>query len=82
MCSMGCPTPGAHATWGECIRAKGAYIAPPGRAGRQAHDAELSAYASARGQGIQPAGTQMHQVRQAFREADRTGIGDPWQTRP
>lgn len=21
-CSSGCPTPGAHETWGECMRAK------------------------------------------------------------
>jgi hypothetical protein len=78
MCSQGCPTPGVHATWGECVRAKAAYVAPPGRASRRANDGELAAYASARRQGIQPAGTQMHQVRQAVREADRTGIGDPW----
>lgn len=81
MCSTGCPTPGVHASWGECIRAKGAYVAPPGRGSRQAWDAELSAYASARSQGIQPAGTQMRQVRRAVKEANRTGIGDPWQTR-
>ena len=21
-CSSGCPTPGAHETWGECVRSK------------------------------------------------------------
>lgn len=26
-CSTGCPTPGAHATWGECMRAKNPRVA-------------------------------------------------------
>lgn len=26
-CSSGCPTPGAHASWGECVRDKNTRVA-------------------------------------------------------
>ena len=26
-CSTGCPTPGAHESWGECVRAKNTRVA-------------------------------------------------------
>lgn len=79
-CTSGCPTPGAHVTWGECLRSKGVQVTElQGRDERQAWDAELGAYASARRQGIQPKGTRMHQVQEAVKFADATGVGDPWQ---
>lgn len=36
-------------------------------------DRELAAYASARKEGIQPAGTKMHQIRAAVEYSDKTG---------
>lgn len=80
MCRSGCPTPGAHRTWGECARAARIQVNADFEqvSARKAWDTELAAYADARRQGIQPKGTQMHQVRQAVEFADQTGIGDPW----
>lgn len=71
-CTSGCPTPGAHNTWGECLRAKALEVTPSlmQRPSRQRWDAELHAYGEARRQGIQPKGTQMHQVRAAVEAAD------------
>lgn len=71
-CTSGCPTPGVHATWGECLRAKALEITPGlmDKPGRQSWDAELSAYGEARRQGIQPKGTRMHQVQAAVEAAN------------
>lgn len=55
MCSTGCPTPGQHLTWGECIRAKNIEAAPPDAQGRRDWDSGLRAYREARRQGMQPA---------------------------
>lgn len=70
-CRSGCPTQD-HATYGECLRSSNittSITATP----RRAWDAELHAYAEARRQGIQPAGTQMHQVRDALDLSDTKG---------
>jgi hypothetical protein len=69
MCSTGCPFPGQHESWGECVRSKGVQLAPGLSvvSERRAWDKELGAYADARAQGVQPAGTRMPQVRAAMR---------------
>jgi hypothetical protein len=76
-CRTGCRTQN-HITWGECLRASNLQL----NAGDAKHttkmptkkwDAELNAYRSAREQGIQPAGTTMAKVRQAFEISEKTG---------
>lgn len=77
-CSTRCPTQD-HASFGECIRAKGLRVAycqsADGKdATRQRQwDRELSLYRSARAQGIQPEGTSTAKIRQALDISDRTG---------
>ena len=78
-CTSGCPTPGAHANWGECLKAKGMRIAYAASASGQdksaqdRFDRDLDFYAAARSEGIQPMGTKRHQVEHAFRESDKSG---------
>jgi hypothetical protein len=73
MCSTSCPTRD-HASWGECIRSKGLFVAPIANLnGSRAWDAELDAYRSARRQGVQPAGTTMKQTTEAMEISQRTG---------
>lgn len=79
MCTTGCATPGAHKSWGDCLRSKGIQVGDPGRNYRQSWDAELDAYADARRQGMQPRGTKMRNVEEIKKIADVTGVGDPWQ---
>jgi len=77
-CRTGCPT-GDHATWGECARAANVRVAWAASAkgfdltAEKKADRELDAYADARRQGIQPAGTRMAQVEAAVRVSDATG---------
>lgn len=78
-CTTGCPTPGAHASWGECVRSKGTRIAWAASASGQdkstqdRYDRDLDFYAQARSEGIQPMGTKRAQVEHAFRESDASG---------
>lgn len=73
MCSSSCLTKD-HATWGECIRAKGLQVSPAindNYGSRQrAWDRELDNYESATRQGLNPAGTKQHHIDAAIREAD------------
>jgi hypothetical protein len=72
-CSTSCKTRD-HASFGECIRAKGLQVAPIANlSGSKAWDAELDAYRSARRQGVQPAGTTMKQTTEAMEISQRTG---------
>lgn len=76
-CTAGCKTKD-HVTWGDCVRAKNAFIAYCGVGGgdatAQKHwDNELSAYRDARRQGIQPDGTTMSKVDAALRASDKAG---------
>jgi hypothetical protein len=77
-CSSGCATKD-HPSWGDCVRAKNARIAYADSAnGRdftaeKKWDAELSAYRSARSEGIQPDGTTMSAIRRAVEASDRAG---------
>lgn len=77
-CTSGCPTPGAHATWGECLRAKGTKVAFCGIGGGDASaqkkwDSDLAAYKDARRQGVQPSGTSRVQVETAMKISEMTG---------
>lgn len=74
-----CPE-GGHATFGACMRAKGIHIGyARSAAGLDATKEkrwtrELDAYADARRQGVQPAGTRLGQVEAAMRASEKTGI--------
>lgn len=78
-CSSGCPTPGAHATWGECMRAKNTRVGWAASASgldrttEKKWDAELQLYRDARADGIQPAGTSTKKIRQARELSELTG---------
>lgn len=78
-CSSGCPTPGAHATWGECMRAKNTRVGwAASAAGRDKTrdknwDRELQEYRDARAQGIQPRGTSTAAIREAVDISQVTG---------
>lgn len=77
-CSASCPTRD-HATWGECVRGKGLKISWANSAGgmdrtqEKKWQADLDAYADARRQGIQPAGTSRQQVEDAKTLSDLQG---------
>lgn len=78
-CSSSCRTQD-HATWGECVRAKGLKIGYEGAtlsgvdAGVQRKaDKNLENYARARSYGIQPKTTNKHDVDYAIRKSDQTG---------
>lgn len=82
-CRTGCLT-GGHESWGACARAANLRVAYCGIGGGDATkekkwQAEISAYRSARAEGIQPAGTSMAKVNQARKMADKTGTA--WQAR-
>lgn len=72
-CSGTCATRD-HASYGECLRAKGIQLSPHvnGEYGKKqkAWDRDLDHYESATRQGLQPSGTQRWQVDKAIKEAD------------
>lgn len=78
-CSSGCPTPGAHKTWGECLRAKNTRVGWANSASgldltrEKKWDAENQLYADARRQGIQPAGTSTAKIQHAMKVSEKTG---------
>lgn len=70
-CRSGCLTKD-HGTYGECLRAAAPMVtlrATP----RNAWDRELALYASAKEQGISPAGTTTAKVRRALDISDARG---------
>jgi len=73
MCASSCPTKD-HRSYGECLRAKNLNVSPHVNDGysskQRAWDKELNGYESAVRQGLNPAGTQQHQVDAAIKEAD------------
>jgi hypothetical protein len=77
-----------HETFGACVRAKGLHVAwCKSHLGLDAtaernKNRELDMYASARRQGIQPAGTQTHQTIAALEASDRTGRAYDAETGP
>lgn len=74
-CSSGCPTPGAHATWGECLRAKSLQVADV-----QAHHyntgqhRQIKEYVRAREAGLQPATVFKRDVDKAWASTEKTGV--------
>lgn len=80
-CTSGCPTPGAHSSWGACLRAKhtvvmGLETTGNGLGGTTADKrmlAENAAYRSAKAEGLQPAAPTFAAVDQARRAADTVG---------
>jgi hypothetical protein len=78
-CSSRCPTPGAHQTFGECLRALNLKVGYCRSAAgldltrQKAWDKELSDYRSARSQGIQPEGTSTRKIREAVEISNKAG---------
>ncbi|NDC49232.1 MAG: hypothetical protein EBZ61_09190 [Micrococcales bacterium] len=76
-CRTGCPTQD-HENWGECLRASnlefstGDANSAKGMTEKK-WNAELNAYAAARAQGIQPAGTSMAKIKDAVEKSDKAG---------
>lgn len=77
-CRSGCPTQ-EHGSWGECARAANLQVGSAQHEIHRSNDRELRAYHDARRQGIQPAGTQMHQIETAVRGADIIQRGNPFE---
>lgn len=72
-CRTGCPTQD-HKSYSECARGIQVNTGLSLATGQKTQDAELRAYKRARSQGVQPLGTKMHQVEQAMRISDATGV--------
>lgn len=68
-----------HTTFGACIRAKSLNVGWARSSfgldytAEKLKDRELSEYKSARDQGVQPGGTQLHQTRMAMDMSEKTG---------
>ena len=72
-CRSGCPTQD-HESWGECARVSNIGISHEASAvALKTTDKELSAYRDARKLGIQPASTQMKDIKKAVRASDIIG---------
>ena len=73
MCSSSCLTKD-HKTFGECLRAKNLHLSPHVNGEyavkQKQWDKDLDHYERAVSDGLQPAGTQRHQVDAAIREAE------------
>lgn len=80
-CSSGCPTPGAHESWGACLRAKrtavmGLETTGNGLGGYTADQKmhrENAAYRDAVAEGLQPAAPTFAAVDKARKAADAAG---------
>jgi hypothetical protein len=72
-CTSTCST-GDHRSYGECLRAKRLQLSPhvndAYRGKQKQWDKDLDHYESAVRQGLQPEGTQRHQVDAALKEAE------------
>jgi hypothetical protein len=72
-CRSGCPTQD-HKSYAECSRGLQLNAGALLTAEQKSWDSELSAYRSARSQGIQPDGTTMPKIRAAMEYSDATGV--------
>lgn len=78
-CSSGCLTPGAHKSWGECVRDKNlkSAVSIPGkgydRAVQSRWDKRIDAYKQARSEGIQPQSTRASDIQAAVKTSDAQG---------
>ena len=61
-----------YESYGAYLRSKNLNV-DTGLDGRKAWDAEIVAYKDAHRQGIRPAGTRMHQIKQAVELSDKAG---------
>lgn len=74
MCSSGCPTPGAHKSFGECLRSKHLQVTDlQAKAKVKYNEGELNAYVNARRQGVQPDTTRKSDVNRAMKISEATG---------
>jgi hypothetical protein len=71
MCRTGCRTKD-HESYAECLRSAAIQLGPLETNSKAIHR-ELDAYANARRQGIQPAGTKLHQTEAAVRVSQDAG---------
>lgn len=71
MCRTGCKTKD-HSSYAECLRAGRIQMGPVWTNSKAIHS-ELNAYAAARKQGVQPAGTKAHQTEMAMRASEAVG---------
>jgi len=80
-CSAGCPTPGAHKSWGDCIRSKRTAVMGLESTGNglggytadQKMHRENAAYRDAVSEGLQPSAPTFAAVDKARKAADTVG---------
>lgn len=76
-CRTGCPTPGAHSSYGECARSAGVRVAAtmnsPKQSGYDQTKRELREYRALRANGVQPEGTTADKIAQAKVATRRLG---------
>jgi hypothetical protein len=73
-CSSGCPTPGAHASWGECLRSKSLQVADvTAHQFNTGQHRQIKEYVRAREAGIQPDSVFKRDVDKAVRITEKTG---------
>jgi len=73
-CTSGCPTPGAHESWGACLRAKNPRVGDLNVTANKQFSRDNDAYRAARKQGIQPQTTQRVDVERAVKQSDKQGF--------
>lgn len=73
-CSSGCPTPGSHESYGQCIRAKHLEFENPEahKFNQGVRDSQES-YAAARRAGIQPKTLWQKDIKEAWKLTDKLG---------
>ena len=79
MCRSGCPTPGAHESWGACARAASLRIGYANSAGgwdwsrEKDFRRENEAYRTALSDGLKPDTPTWQGIRRAYAEAEKKG---------
>lgn len=76
LCSAGCPTPGEHESWGQCVSSKRIKTQWLGGTGtdfgrEKKFRAENEAYRTAVKQGLQPRNVSMQAIREAESAAEK-----------
>jgi hypothetical protein len=77
-CASGCPRPGSHETWGECVRSKGVAVMGLESTGNDYTKArfvsrENAAYRAAVAEGLQPNAPSHLEIDKVRRRADALG---------
>jgi len=74
-CSSGCPTPGAHKTWGECLRAKSLQVADvTAHKFNTSQHRQIKEYVRAREAGLQPDTVFKRDVDKTWAATEKTGV--------